>query len=139
MIARLGLRRFYVLGLLISAGTLVFVAIVSDPALVALSRGVDGISYVLRYAGIVVIIGAVLPPSLRATGQSMAWLVGGGIAAVIAGPLAGAMYEGLGGGVLFATCALLVASGAVVAWWALRGPTFRATERAAASAEGSGA
>ena len=77
-------------------------AIVSDPALVAISRGVDGIAYVLRYAGIVVIIGAILPPSLRATGQSMAWLVGGGIAAVIAGPLAGVMYEGLGGGVLFA-------------------------------------
>ena len=137
MIARLGLRRFYVLGLLISAATLLFVAIVSDPALVAISRGVDGISYVLRYTGIVVIIGAVLPPSLRATGQSMAWLVGGGIAAVIAGPLAGATYEGLGGGVLFATCALLVASGAAVAWWALRGPSFRATDDGHAAPQGS--
>ena len=134
MIARLGLRRLYVLGLLISAATLMFVALVSDPGLVALSRGVDGISYVLRYAGIVVIIGAVLPPSLRATGQSMAWLVGGGISAVIAGPLAGAMYERLGGGVLFATCSLLVLSGAAVAWWALRGPTFQAPERLAAPA-----
>jgi MFS family permease len=126
MIARLGLRRFYVLGLLISTATLAFVALVSDPGLVAVSRGVDGVSYVLRYAGIVLIIGAILPPSLRATGQSMAWLVGGGISAVIAGPLAGATYERLGGGVLFASCAMLVLSGAAVAWWALRGPTFRA-------------
>jgi MFS transporter, PPP family, 3-phenylpropionic acid transporter len=129
MIARLGLRRFYVLGLLISTTTLLFVAVVSDPGLVAISRGVDGVSYVLRYAGIVLIIGAILPPSLRATGQSMAWLVGGGISAVIAGPLAGAMYERLGGGVLFATCSLLVLSGAAVAWWALRGPMFRAPKR----------
>ncbi len=45
------------------------------------------------------------------------------------GPLAGAMYEGVGGGVLFATCSLLVLSGAAVAWWALRGPTFRAQGR----------
>ena len=96
------------------------------PGLVAISRGVDGVSYVLRYAGIVLIIGVVLPPSLRATGQSMAWLVGGGISAVIAAPLAGATYERLGGGVLFASCALLVLSGAAVAWWALRGPKFRA-------------
>jgi len=134
LIARLGLRRVYVLGLLISAATLLFVAIVSDPGLVALSRGVDGVSYVLRYAGIVVIIGAVLPPSLRATGQSMAWLVGGGISAVIAGPLAGAMYERLGGGALFATCAALVLAGATVAWWALRGPTFRAPGRGSTAA-----
>jgi MFS family permease len=126
MIARLGLRSFYVLGLLIAAVTLMFVAVVSDPALVAVSKAVDGVSYVLRYAGIVVIIGAILPTSLRATGQSLAWLVGGGISAVIAGPLAGAMYGSLGGGVLFGTCALLVLLGAAVAWWALRGPTFQA-------------
>ena len=135
MIARLGLRRFYVLGLLISAATLVFVAVVSDPGLVAISRGVDGVSYVLRYAGIVVIIGAILPASLRATGQSLAWLVGGGISAVIAGPLAGAMYERLGGGVLFATCALLVLAGAAVAWWALRGPTFQPSGAAVATTD----
>ncbi len=125
MIARLGLRSFYVLGLLIAASMLVFVAVVSDPGLVAISRGIDGVSYVLRYTGIVVIIGAILPASLRATGQSLAWLVGGGISAVIAGPLAGGMYERLGGGALFATCAVLVLAGATVAWWALRGPTFQ--------------
>jgi MFS transporter, PPP family, 3-phenylpropionic acid transporter len=126
MIARLGLRRFYVLGLLIAAGCFLFIAVVSDPALVAISRGVDGASYVLRYAGIVVIIGAILPPALRATGQSLAWLVGGGISAVIAAPFAGAMYGGLGGTALFVTCALLVLAGAAVAWWALRGPMFAA-------------
>jgi MFS family permease len=127
MTARLGLRRFYVLGLLIAAACLVFVAVVSDPVLVALSRGVDGASYVLRYAGIVLIIGAVLPPTLRATGQSLAWFVGGGLSAVIAGPFAGAMYESLGGTALFATCALLVLGGAAVAWWALRAPSFQRT------------
>jgi PPP family 3-phenylpropionic acid transporter len=146
MIARMGLRRFYVLGLLIAAATLVFVAVVSDPGLVAISRGVDGVSYVLRYAGIVVIIGAILPASLRATGQSLAWLVGGGISAVIAGPLAGAMYASLGGGLLFATCAALVLAGAAVAWWALRGPAFqvpagreRTSGEPDGAAEGSGA
>jgi len=127
MIARLGLRRFYVLGLLISVATLMFVAVVSDPGLVALIRGVDGVSYVLRYTAIVVIVGAVLPASLRATGQSLAWLVGGGISAVVAGPMAGVLYGSLGGGVLFLTSALLVLAGAMVAWWALRAPMFRAS------------
>ena len=134
MIARLGLRRFYVLGLLILTGSLTFVAVVSDPTLVAISRAVDGISYVFRYTGIVVIIGVILPPSLRATGQSMASLVAAGVAAVIAAPMAGAMYEGFGGGVLFATCALLVLSGAGVAWWALRGPAFLAAGPTASAA-----
>ena len=136
MIARLGLRRFYVLGLLIAAATLMFVSVVSDPGLVAISKGVDGVSYVLRYAGIVIIIGVILPPSLRATGQSLAWLVGAGLSAVIAGPLAGVMYGSLGSG-LFVACALLVLLGAAVAWWALRGPTFQAAAEQGQTTAGS--
>jgi MFS family permease len=121
---RLGLRGLYVLGLVMSAGVMLFIAGAQDPVLVAVARAVDGVSYVLRYAGIVLIVGAVLPHALRATGQSLARVVGGGLAAIIAGPFAGAVYEAFGSTALFVACAALTGLGALTAWRGLRGPAF---------------
>lgn len=138
---RLGLRGLYVLGMVMSVGVMLFVAFAQEPALVALSRGLEGASYVLRYAGIVLIVGAVLPHALRATGQSLARLVGGGLAVIVAGPFAGAVYGSFGGPALFLACACITGLGALIAWRGLRGPAFGPGARivSAAPAEGLGA
>jgi MFS family permease len=122
---RLGLRGLYALGVLMSGAVMLFVAAAQEPLLVTLARGLDGVAYVLRYTGIVLIVGAVLPHSLRATGQSLTRLVGaGGLAAIVAGPFAGAIFGSLGSAALFVACALLMFGGALIAWRGLRGPAF---------------
>lgn len=120
---RLGLRGLYVLGLVISVGVMLVIAIAQEPLVIALANGIGGVSYVLRYTGMVLIVGAVLPHALRATGQSLTRLVGGGLAAIVAGPFAGAVY-GLGGAALFLVCAILVSLGSLIAWRGLHGPAF---------------
>jgi len=121
---RLGLRGLYVAGLLLAGAVSLVIALAREPMLIAIVNGVGGISYVLRYTAVVLIVGAVLPHALRATGQSMAHFVGGGLAAIVAGPFAGAIYGSLGGPALFVTCAGLMSLGALIAWRGLRGPAF---------------
>jgi PPP family 3-phenylpropionic acid transporter len=124
MSERLGLRGLYVLGLLMAAAISFVVALVHEPVLITLVNGLGGVSYVLRYTAVVLIVGAVLPQALRATGQSMARFVGGGLAAIVAGPFAGIIYGTGGGTALFLTCAGLMVLAAAIAWRGLRGPAF---------------
>lgn len=124
MTERLGLRGLYVLGLVMSVGVTLIIAVAQEPLLITAVNGLGGVSYVLRYTGLVLIVGAVLPHALRATGQSLARFVGGGLAAIVAGPFAGGVYGNLGGTALFLTCALLLSLGALIAWRGLRGQAF---------------
>ena len=124
MSERLGLRGLYVVGLLLAGGISLVMALVQDPVFITLVNSLGGVSYVLRYTAVVLIVGAVLPHALRATGQSMARFVGGGLAAIVAGPFAGIVYGSLGGPALFLICAGLLVLGAAIAWWGLRGPAF---------------
>jgi MFS family permease len=124
MSERLGLRGLYVLGLLMAAAISLVIALVQEPVLITLVNGLGGVSYVLRYTAVVLIVGAVLPHALRATGQSMARFVGGGLAAIVAGPFAGVVYGSLGGAALFLICAALLLLAAAIAWRGLRGPAF---------------
>jgi PPP family 3-phenylpropionic acid transporter len=134
---RLGLRGLYVLGLLMAAAISLVIALVHDAVLITIVNGFGGVSYVLRYTGVVLIVGAVLPHALRATGQSMARFVGGGLAAIVAGPFAGAVYGSLGGSALFLMCAGLLALAAAIAWRGLRGPAFAPRAGAPPMAESS--
>jgi MFS family permease len=135
MSERLGLRGLYVLGLLLAAAISAVIALVSDPVAITIINGLGGVSYVMRYTAVVLIVGAVLPHALRATGQSMTRFVGGGLAAIVAGPFGGIIYDSLGGSALFLVCAGLLASAAAISWWGLRGPAFapRAAEPPTAS------
>ncbi len=133
---RLGLRGLYVVGLVLSVGVVLIIAVAQEPLVITLANGLGGLSYVLRYTGTVLIVGAILPHALRATGQSLTRLVGGGLAAIIAGPFAGAVYGSLGGTALFVLCAALLSAGAVIAWRGLRGPAFAPHRGATPPAEG---
>ena len=89
------------------------------PAIIALVRLLDGAGFALRYSSIVLITGAALPDRLRATGQSMASLITGGIAPIVSGPTAGWIYGAFGGMALFTLCAMLLVVASGLAWLVL--------------------
>jgi PPP family 3-phenylpropionic acid transporter len=122
---RFGLRQLFVVGTLVAAAQFALIALVSSPALATAVRTLDGAAYALRYAGVVLIVGACLPLRLQAVGQSLAWLVAGGLAPIVAGPVAGVVYATFGGDTLFLCCAAGSAAAALLAAVVLRGPAFR--------------
>ncbi len=127
--ARLGLRSLFAVGVALSVLQLLVVAIAPDPWVITAVRTVDGAAYALRYASIVLIVGACLPERVRAMGQSSVWFVSGAIAPIIGDPVGGFIYGGLGGQALFASGAMVVGLGAAIGWASLRGPSFAATRR----------
>jgi MFS transporter, PPP family, 3-phenylpropionic acid transporter len=124
---RFGLRALFVIGTAAGAILLAVVAVVPEPAIMATARSVDGAAYALRTASIVLIVGACLPARLRTVGQSLVWLVAGGIAPILGGPLGGIVYGNWGVRALFVTCALAVAAGAAVGYRVLGSPAWRRT------------
>lgn len=127
--ARVGLRGLFAAGVALSALQLLVVAVAPDPWVITAVRTVDGAAYALRYASIVLIVGACLPERVRAMGQSSVWLVSGAIAPIIGDPVGGLIYGRLGGPALFASGAVAVGLGAAIAWASLRGPAFAAASR----------
>lgn len=116
---RFGLRTLFVAGCLLSAAQMVVVGLAPVPILIAVARLLDGAGFALRYTSIVLITGAALPDRLRATGQSMASLITGGIAPIVSGPTAGWIYGSFGGMTLFTLCAMLLIVASGLAWLVL--------------------
>jgi MFS transporter, PPP family, 3-phenylpropionic acid transporter len=129
---RLGLRLIFVLGALMASLLALLIGLAPEAWMVTVLRTIDGIPYALRYIGMVLIIGALLPRRFHALGQSMAWLVGMGVAPIIGDIVGGLIYDRYGGTAVFAGAALLISIGAAIAYGALSGPAFR---RARPSAE----
>jgi PPP family 3-phenylpropionic acid transporter len=117
----LGLRWMYVAGALISSVIALLIALSTEAWMVALFRTLDGTAYALRYIGMVLIIGALLPARLQAFGQSIGWLVAAGIAPIIADVAGGWIYDAIGGSAVFVASAAIGAVGAVVVFLALTG------------------
>jgi MFS transporter, PPP family, 3-phenylpropionic acid transporter len=117
---RFGLRALFSIGCLITASQMLVVALAPSAAIVAVVRLLDGAGYALRYTATVIIAGSGLPGRLRATGQSMTWLVMSGIAPVVSGPAGGWIYGTFGGMTLFTLCATLISAAAGLAWLVLR-------------------
>ena len=117
----MGLRWIYVAGALIAAGLTFLIALASEAWMVALLRTLDGTSYALRYIGMVLIIGALLPLRLHALGQSIGWFVAMGIGPIIADAAGGIIYDALGGSAVFFVASALALVGAVVVFVALSG------------------
>ncbi|MFN8622318.1 MAG: MFS transporter [Chloroflexota bacterium] len=117
---RFGLRALFSIGCLITASQMLVVAVAPNAAIVAVVRLLDGAGFALRYTATVIIAGRGLPERLRATGQSMTWLVMNGIAPVVSGPVGGVIYGSFGGTVLFTLCSTLITAGAGLAWMVLR-------------------
>jgi MFS family permease len=108
----------------IAAVELAVVAVAPTAGIVAVARTIDGGAFALRYAAIVLIVGACLPARLRAVGQSLLWFVAGGLAPIVGDIAGGVIYQSWGGPALFAVCSLLVAAGAVLGYVVLAGPAW---------------
>lgn len=130
---RIGLRGLFLAGISVAVAQLLVVAVAPDPLVITIVRTVDGAAWALRYTATVLVVAAALPGRVRAMGQSATSLVVGGIAPIAADPLGGLIYGQLGGTVLYAAGAVMVALGGAIASMALRGPEFRPA-RAASTA-----
>lgn len=122
---RFGLRGIFLGGALISSSLAFLIAFAPEAWMVALFRTIDGTSFALRYMGMVLIIAALLPRRLHAVGQSLGWLVGMGIAPIVADAAGGFIYDAYGPTILFLTAAALILVGGVIVWFVLSGARFR--------------
>lgn len=119
-----GLRRLFVVGAAVAALIMGLIAVAPEPWMVAGLRTLDGVSYAMRYTAMVLIVGALLPRSLFAFGQSVAWFVYAGIAPIVADAAGGLIYETLGAEALFLATMVALAVGGAIVWLVLRGPRF---------------
>jgi len=119
-----GLRRLFVGGAAVAAIIMGLIAVAPEPWMVAGLRTLDGVSYAMRYTAMVLIVGALLPRSLFAFGQSVAWFVYAGIAPIVADAVGGFIYETFGAEALFLATMVALAVGGAIVWLVLRGPRF---------------
>jgi PPP family 3-phenylpropionic acid transporter len=121
---RFGLRRLFVGGAAVAALIMGLIAVAPEPWMVAGLRTLDGVSYAMRYTAMVLIVGALLPRSLFAFGQSVAWFVYAGIAPIVADAAGGLIYETFGAEALFLATMVALAVGGAIVWLVLRGLRF---------------
>ncbi len=124
LVRRLSLRGIYVLGCVAYAGVFTAWALVRDPLAVSLLNIFEGGGFALLYVGGVVVVGRMVPPELRATGQSLIQMTQFGLGSVLGASIGGFVFGRLGPPALFAGGALLALVAAVVVWVTLRPPAF---------------
>ncbi len=119
---RLGLRRVYALGCSVYALGFLLWGSISNPTIVSLLTVLEGVAFSMLFTTGVVVVGRLLPSSLYSTGNSVAQMVGFGLGPILGAGIGGFVYETAGPMTLYAGASVLALSGAVVAWFALRGP-----------------
>jgi MFS transporter, PPP family, 3-phenylpropionic acid transporter len=114
---RVGLRALFTAATLLHVVSFVLWTVLPTPELIILSRAVSGAAFSGTWIGSVLVMQAVLPRRLQATGQGLYGATAFGVASLVANVLGGIVYGWMGSAVLFGICAVLGAAGAVVAWW----------------------
>lgn len=117
-----GIRNTYVLGCAVYVVGFVLWGLIDDPQIVAFLTFFEGIGFGFLFTTGVVVIGAMLPRSLYSSGNSVAGVVGWGIAPIIGAGAGGIVYRQAGSLTLFLLAAVLVVAAAAVAWIALSPP-----------------
>ncbi len=111
---RLGQRRLYVIGVLISVLMFAAWAFTTSPLTISLLKVTSGASFAFSYSAIVVITERLMPEALRSTGQGLLQVARNGLGPIIGVAIGGIVYERLGAPALFAGCAVLQLVGAAV-------------------------
>jgi MFS family permease len=121
---RLGLRKVYMLGCAVYAVGFVLWGVISDPTALSLLTVLEGMGFGLMFTTSVVVVGRLLPPSLYSTGNSVAGMVGFGLAPIVGAGFGGLVYEGAGPTALFVGASGFAVAAGVVAWFALSTPAL---------------
>jgi PPP family 3-phenylpropionic acid transporter len=130
-----GIRVAYVLGCIVYATGFLLWGLISNPTIVSLLTVFEGFGFALLFTSGVVIVGKMVPPSLYATGQSMASTAGFGIAPIVGGVLGGYVYETFGPVTMYVGSSMLVLVGAGLSWITLSTPEFGRQDGEAAVGE----
>ena len=122
--SRWGLRRVYALGCCIYATGFLLWGLISNATVVSFLTVFEGMAFGLLFTTGIVVIGRLLPSTLYSSGNSIAGMVGFGIAPILGAGIGGFVYQHAGAVVLYAGASLLALGGAVVAWFALAIPAL---------------
>lgn len=122
---RVGLRTTYAAGCAVYATGFLLWGMVKSPVILALLTVFEGVGFALLFTSGVVIVGNLVPPSLRSTGQSISTMIAFGIGPILGGAAGGFAYEHLGARTLYGIASILALAGGVVVWGSLTGAAFR--------------
>ena len=93
---RIGQRRLYVAGVLISALMIAAWAFVSSPLAISLLKVASGASFAFSYSATVVITERLMPEALRSTGQGLLQVARNGLGPIVGVAISGIVYQHLG-------------------------------------------
>jgi MFS family permease len=127
----LGLRKVYVLGAAVYACGFLLWSAVSSPTVISFLTVFEGFAFGLMFTTSVVIVGRLVPASLYSTGNSVAAMVGFGIAPIVGNGVGGLVYQYAGPVALYAGASALAVAAGLVAWFALSTPALSRPESAA--------
>jgi len=126
---RIGLRGVFASGCCVYATAFLLWGVINNAVAISLLTVMEGIGFALLFTSLVVIVGRLVPPSLYATGQSIATTVAFGIATLIGGTVGGWVYQDVGALAVYAGASVCALSAAVIAWVSLDAPAFTRHQR----------
>jgi MFS family permease len=119
-----GLRRVFALGCTIYAFGFLTWGLIDSPTIVSLLTVFEGAAFALLFTTGIGIIARLVPSTLYSSANSVAAMVGFGIAPIIGAGMGGILYDRAGTLVLYTFASALALGGAVIAWFALATPSL---------------
>ena len=120
----IGLRGVFAAGCGVYATAFLLWGVIDNAVAISLLTVMEGIGFALLFTSLVVIVGRLVPPSLHATGQSIATTVAFGIATLIGGTVGGWVYQNVGALAVYAGASVCAVCAAGIAWISLNAPAF---------------
>lgn len=117
-----GLRRVFALGCTIYAIGFLTWGLIDSPTIVSILTVFEGAAFALLFTTGIGVIGRLVPSTLYSSANSVAAMVGFGIAPIIGAGIGGILYDRAGTLVLYAFASSLAFAGGVIAWFALATP-----------------
>ena len=113
---RLSPAGLFVAGALPYSLTVLSWTVIDEPALIVVSRAINGIGYAFLFTASVVTIAYLLPARLQATGQTLFSMVGFGVAALVADVTGGFLWAAGGAALVFGLAGAMGLASVGVGW-----------------------
>lgn len=127
---RVGLRTVFAVGSLVYATAFLLWGLVQSATVLSALTMFEGMGFGLLFTSGVVIVGHLVPASLRATGQALTSTTSLGIAPILGGAAGGWAYQHLGAAILYSAASAFALCGGAIVWLVLAGDAFRRPVRA---------